>query len=239
MDARDLSQFLVGRGRRLGASADVRGNRRRRRPLPSNQRKIGLLAVLLPRRKSPPHRRPGLLWGLVLCLIGACTGTRLYYIQGELPVLENDRNLMVVRGPWPNVPAVLSDATAVPDDLVLPMLKSLMTLPGAIDACDASGHPRADASEYCAAVYKTPHDWRVSWPIRRLVGEKNACKPPFGGVEDDDFGRGLPVFGYAHNHPCGLFCEQQGFADISCHKSTRRRLGDGRVRRHSRRTGSE
>ncbi|KFE67233.1 hypothetical protein DB31_8586 [Hyalangium minutum] len=43
-----------------------------------------------------------------------------------------------MRGPWPHVPAVLSAATAVPDDLVLPMLKSLMTLPGAIDLQDTS-----------------------------------------------------------------------------------------------------
>lgn len=26
---------------------------------------------------------------------------------------------------------------------------------------------------------------------------------PYGGVDDTDFGREVPVIGYAHNHPCG------------------------------------
>ena len=45
----------------------------------------------------------------------------------------------------------------------------------------------------------------MTWPIRKLMNSHSSCVPPFGGVEDADFGRGLPVFGYAHNHPCGLF----------------------------------
>jgi hypothetical protein len=45
----------------------------------------------------------------------------------------------------------------------------------------------------------------VTWPIRKLVSSHSSCIPPFGGVEDADFGRALPVFGYAHNHTCGLF----------------------------------
>jgi hypothetical protein len=80
-----------------------------------------------------------------------------------------------------------------------------MVLPGAADSCDLSGHPRPDAAEYCVAVYRTPEDWRVTWPIRKLMKEQSACQPPLGGVEDVDFGRGLLVFGYAHNHTCGLF----------------------------------
>jgi hypothetical protein len=142
-------------------------------------------------------------------LVLSCASARLYYVQSELPLLEGDSNLMVGRGPWPIVPTVLSDAATVPDELVLPMLRALMDLPGAADACDASGQPRADAAEYCVATYKTPQDWRVSWPIRKSAGEKSACKPPFGGVDDEDFGRGLPVFGYAHNHPCGLFASSK------------------------------
>ncbi|WP_342378526.1 hypothetical protein NVS55_03975 [Myxococcus stipitatus] len=97
-----------------------------------------------------------------------------------------------------------SDEAAAPDDLLIPALKTLMSLPGASDACDPStGRPRGDAAEYCLAVYRTPEDWRVSWPIRNLQGERSACTPPFGGVEDKDFGRNLPLFGFAHNHPCG------------------------------------
>jgi len=29
------------------------------------------------------------------------------------------------------------------------------------------------------------------------------CEPPYGGVEDEDFGREIAVVGFAHNHPCG------------------------------------
>ncbi|MCP3142950.1 hypothetical protein [Pyxidicoccus xibeiensis] len=79
-----------------------------------------------------------------------------------------------------------------------------MALPGAADACDPNtGLPRPDAAEYCVALYRTPQDWRVSWPLRNLLQEQASCQPPFGGVEDEDFGRDLPVIGFAHNHPCG------------------------------------
>jgi hypothetical protein len=142
----------------------------------------------------------------VLTLVLSCTGSRLYYLRTELPNLEGNSGLTVAPGPWrnENVPVGVSDMVGVPDDLVLPMLKALMALPGAADACDPNtGAPRPDAAEYCVAIYRTPHDWRVSWPIRDLMGERNSCKPPFGGVEDADFGRDLPVFGFAHNHPCG------------------------------------
>jgi|GEM_PF-1946287 len=161
----------------------------------------------LPRREDedPSKRSLGRVWAAVLCLALACTSTRLYYVQGELPTLEGDKNLMVGLGPWPSVPAVVADTADVPDDLVLPTLKALMTLPGAADSCALEGRPRADATEYCVAIYKTPQDWRVTWPIRKLVDAHSACKPPFGGVDDADFGRNMIVFGYAHNHPCGLF----------------------------------
>jgi hypothetical protein len=109
-------------------------------------------------------------------------------------------------GTWnhDDIAAVVSDASDIPDDLVVPTLKALMGLPGASDACDPNtGYPRPDATEYCVAIYRTPEDWRVSWPIRGLTGEQSRCKPPFGGVEDEDFGRDLPVLGFAHNHPCG------------------------------------
>lgn len=141
---------------------------------------------------------------LVLAL--ACTSPRLYYLRTELPTLEQEPGLTVAPGPWKheNVPVVVSDTASIPDDLVLPMLKALMALPGAADACDPNtGYPRPDATEYCIALYRTPQDWRVSWPIRSLTGEQSLCNPPFGGVEDEDFGRDLPVLGFAHNHPCG------------------------------------
>jgi hypothetical protein len=141
--------------------------------------------------------------------IVSCSGTRLYYLDTELPMLEGRPRLRVGPGPWPEVPAVLSSLDSIPDDLVLSALRTLMALPGAADACDAWGRPRSDATEYCVAIYRTPDDWRVTWPIRKLIGAHSACVPPFGGVEDADFGQGLPVFGYAHNHTCGLFASSQ------------------------------
>jgi hypothetical protein len=140
----------------------------------------------------------------LLTLALACSGARRFYLHDELPRLEDKPNLAVGPGPWPEVPVVLANPDSVPDDLVLPTLKALMALPGA-DSCGADGRPFPNASEYCIAVYRTPEDWRVTWPIRKRVDSHSSCIPPFGGVEDADFGRGLPVFGYAHNHPCGLF----------------------------------
>jgi hypothetical protein len=116
------------------------------------------------------------------------------------------------------VPVVFSDPATIPDDLVLPALQALRALPGATDACDAQGQPRADAAEYCVALYRTPKDWRVTWPIRKLVEAHSSCRPPFGGVEDEDFGRGVFVFGYAHNHPCGLFASS---GDLSTFPTTK------------------
>lgn len=145
---------------------------------------------------------------LLLALVSglACASSRLYYLRSELPLLEGDPQLAVVPGPWkhPEVPTVLSDAAMVPDDLVLPTLKALMALPGAVDACDPlTKRPRRDAVEYCVSFYKGPHDWRVSWPIRSFAGEGGGCLPAYGGVDDEEFGRDLPIFGFAHNHPCG------------------------------------
>ncbi|WNG43789.1 hypothetical protein F0U60_06535 [Archangium minus] len=141
---------------------------------------------------------------LVLTLAAACSGPRRYYLHTELPKLEGNLLLAVVPGPWPEVPTVISDTASIPDDLVLPTLTGLMNLPGASDACDPNTRrPRQDASEYCAAIYRTPQDWRVSWPIRQVFEGASSCQPPFGGVDDSDFGRDVPVLGYAHNHPCG------------------------------------
>ncbi len=142
---------------------------------------------------------------LLLPLTLACAGARRFYVHEELPRWEGQPNLAVGPGPWPEVPAVLANLDRVPDDLVLPALRALMALPGATGSCGMDGRPRPEASEYCVAVYRTPEDWRVTWPIRKLVDSHSSCVPPFGGVEDADFGRDLPVFGYAHNHPCGLF----------------------------------
>jgi hypothetical protein len=158
----------------------------------------------------------------MLVLTAACASPRRYYLHSELPTLEDDLNLAVGPGPWSEVPVVLSDAAQVPDELVLPTLKALMALPGASDACDANGRPRPDATEYCVAVYRTAQDWRVSWPIRRLVRAHSACKPPFGGVDDADFGRDLPIFGYAHNHPCGLFASSTDLRWFPAAKSPER-----------------
>ncbi|NTX10656.1 hypothetical protein HUA76_07655 [Myxococcus sp. CA056] len=141
---------------------------------------------------------------LGLPLVIACASTRRYYLHSELPSLDGDTFLAVAPGPWPEVPTVLDTSAAVPDDLVLPTLQALMALPSSMDACDArTGRPRPDATEYCVAIYRTPDDWRVSWPIRDGGTSASACRPPFGGVDDVDFGRDLPIFGYAHNHPCG------------------------------------
>ena len=139
----------------------------------------------------------------LLVLAMACTGARHFYSQAELPRLEGNEALIVAPGPWPEVPSVVAGTDNIPDDLVLPTLTTLMELPGAVDACDPStSRPRPDASEYCVAIYRTAADWRVSWPIRNLVRSAGECSPPLGGVDDADFGRDVPVFGYAHNHPC-------------------------------------
>lgn len=158
--------------------------------------------------RTRPSWEPAERWaGWVLSCVGvlslSCTSPRLYYLQSELPSVEED--FAVGPGPWPQVPAVLSDEVTVPDSLVIPALQSLMTLPGAADSCDLYGNPRPDAAEYCVALYKTPEDWRVTWPIRKLLSAHSSCNPPFGGVEDADFGKAVSVFGYAHNHTCGLF----------------------------------
>ena len=141
---------------------------------------------------------------LVLTFAAACSSARRYYLHTELPKLEDNPLLAVAPGPWPAVPAVVSESASVPDDLVLSTLAALMALPGATNACDpGTRRPRQDASEYCVAIYRTPREWRVSWPIRQVFEGASSCQPPFGGVEDLDFGRDVPVLGYAHNHPCG------------------------------------
>jgi hypothetical protein len=159
----------------------------------------------------------------LLALALACTSRRLYFLHSELPVLEDNPLLPVAPGPWPEVPIVYSNPDQIPDDLVLPTLRALMALPGAVDACDpATARPRRDASEYCVAVYRTPQDWRVSWPIRSLTGEVNKCPPPYGGVEDADFGRDLPIFGFAHPHPCETSMSSQDLKAFPAMK-----LGEG------------
>lgn len=153
----------------------------------------------------------------VLALACTRTGTRLYYLDTEVPKVEG--KWVIGPGPWPAVPAVLSDSFTAPDEFVLSALKALMALPGATDSCDAGGQPRPNAAEYCVAIYRTPEDWRVTWPIRNQAGAENACKPPFGGAEDVDFGRQLPVFGYAHNHPCGLFASSSDLKNFPAMRS--------------------
>jgi hypothetical protein len=141
----------------------------------------------------------------LLTLALACSSARRFYVHEELPAVAGRPDLAIGPGPWPEVPAVLASPDSVPDELVLPTLKALMALPGAADACGVDGRPRPEASEYCVAVYRTPEDWRVTWPVRKLMDSHSSCIPPLGGVDDTDFGRGLPVLGYAHNHTCGLF----------------------------------
>jgi hypothetical protein len=164
------------------------------------------------------QNRLGFCLGSLLLAAGAfavaCSSARLYYLDTELPVLEGDRRLVVGPGPWPNVPAVLASMGSVPDALVLTTLKALMELPGAADSCGADGRPLPHASEYCVGVYRTPEDWRVTWPIRKVRDAHSSCVPPFGGVEDADFGRGLPLFGYAHNHTCGLFASSRDLGNF-------------------------
>ncbi|RUO92592.1 hypothetical protein D7Y11_13925 [Corallococcus sp. AB018] len=141
----------------------------------------------------------------VACLGIACasSGARRFYVASELSTQDGLEGLTIAPGPWPEIPAVLTQSALVPDDLVIPTLQALLELPGAVDACDSNtGRPRPEASEYCVALYRTPSDWRVSWPVRNTLKSSGSCMPPFGGVDDADLGRNLPVFGYAHNHPC-------------------------------------
>ncbi|RKG97237.1 hypothetical protein D7V97_34580 [Corallococcus sp. CA053C] len=145
------------------------------------------------------------LWWVAASLGVACasSGARRFYASSELSRREGLEGLTIAPGPWPEIPAVLTHASVVPDDLIIPTLHALLALPGAVDACDAStGRPRPEASEYCVAIYRTPSDWRVSWPVRNTVKSAGSCHPPFGGVDDADYGNDLPVLGYAHNHPC-------------------------------------
>ncbi len=139
-------------------------------------------------------------------LLWACTGGRLFYLYSELPKRNGDALYAVAPGPWDHasVPIVHADTSHVPDELVIPTLKALMALPGAAVACEpTSGRPPSHATEYCLAIYRTAEDWRASWPVRSLVEQVSLCNPPYGGVEDEDFGREVSVIGFAHNHPCG------------------------------------
>ncbi|WP_147469366.1 hypothetical protein [Corallococcus sp. AB045] len=122
---------------------------------------------------------------LTLGALLACASSRLYYLRTELPFLDDDPNLAVVPGPWkhPDVPVVLSNAATIPDDLVLPALKALMALPGAVDACDPNTRrQRRDAVEYCVSIYKTRQDWRVSWPIGASWGRKAVVSQPMAAL---------------------------------------------------------
>lgn len=139
-------------------------------------------------------------------LLFACMSRRLFYLHSELPKLEKDNLYAMAPGPWdnPNVPIITSDAAMIPDSLVISTLKALMRLPGAMVKCDLNvNQPPHYATEYCLALYKTPKDWRASWPVRSLLEESSLCEPPYGGVEDKDFGREVALIGFAHNHPCG------------------------------------
>ncbi|AFE05529.1 hypothetical protein COCOR_03952 [Corallococcus coralloides DSM 2259] len=164
----------------------------------------------MPRLPSSRRGTTQIALGVFVWTLFSCSGTKRYYLSEELRRREDNSFLSIAPGPWPDVPSVIEDVAHVPDDLVLSTLSSLMGLPGAADACDAStGRPRADATEYCVALYRTPRDWRVSWPVRSASGASKTCWPPFGGVDDADFGDDLPVFGYAHNHPCGTGASSQ------------------------------
>jgi hypothetical protein len=173
--------------------------------------------LLASSQRSTNHQVPFACISIVSVLLLSCTSSRLYYVQSELPTVDGD--FTVGPGPWPQVPAVVSDEATPPDDLVIPMLQALTALPGAADSCDLYGKPRPDAAEYCVAVYKTAEDWRVTWPMRKLSEAHSSCRPPFGGVADVDFGRDLPVFGYAHNHNCGLFASSRDLTNFPAMKS--------------------
>jgi hypothetical protein len=48
---------------------------------------------------------------------------------------------------------------------------------------------------------------------------QTSCQPPFGGVDDADYGRHVFVFGYAHNHPCGIFASSSDLTNFPATKS--------------------
>lgn len=116
----------------------------------------------------------------VACLGIACasSGARRFYVASELSTQDGLEGLTIAPGPWPEIPAVLTQSALVPDDLVIPTLQALLELPGAVDACDANtGRPRPEASEYCVALYRTPSDWRVSWPVRNTLQRGSRQEP--------------------------------------------------------------
>ena len=59
----------------------------------------------------------------------------------------------------------------------------------------------------------------MSWPVRNTVKSTGSCHPPFGGVDDADYGNELPVFGYAHNHPCASDVSNQDLSTWPMAKS--------------------
>ena len=137
-----------------------------------------------------------------LVVMVACSRPRDYVVPAELPVADPGRQkTIIVPGPWGKVPPV-KGGSSPPDALVIQALRALLTLPGAT-LCDA-GMPSVLSAEYCIAIYRTRDDWRVSRPLRNLVGEQRACNPPYGGVDDADHGRQTFVVGFAHNHSCNL-----------------------------------
>jgi len=139
---------------------------------------------------------------LVMLMMAGCPGPRDYVLTSELPVADPARpKTIIVPGPWAKIPPGKGDLTP-PSAVLINALRTLLTLPGATH-CE-SGAPSVLSAEYCIAIYRTPDDWRVSRPVRNLVGEQRACDPPYGGVDDADYGRRTFVVGFAHNHMCNL-----------------------------------
>lgn len=141
--------------------------------------------------------------GLVLALSiwsAGCPAPRDDMVASNLPLADpaNDRT-RIVPGPWAKVDPMAGGPTP-PEVMVVQALRELLTLPGATH-CE-TGAPSALSAEYCTAIYRTPVDWRVSWPVRNLQREQSACTPPYGGVDDSAYGRATYVVGFAHNHPC-------------------------------------
>ena len=59
---------------------------------------------------------------LVLMALGiACSSGRSYYTHAEVPKLGGEDAFPVAPGPWPRVPAVLSDSANVPGVLRRPL----------------------------------------------------------------------------------------------------------------------
>lgn len=134
----------------------------------------------------------------LLLMVGCATSS-----PSNLP----EQTLGIVRGPWPEVPAVEMPTgdTSIPIGLIRDVAEALLKRPGA-KVCEPSTQRPIEglSTEYCATVYvagsRDSLSWRVTEPIK---GTHQSCETGFAVRDDDYTSSQVWVVGYVHNHPCG------------------------------------